>query len=568
MNIDRPVAEIFVEEGYVTRAELAEILAEREDTTEPLGTTLVRLGKITDKQRLKCEALHMGIPYVDLSQVELDPEVARWIPYPLATRLLVVPLEHTGNSATVAMVHPLDLGAIDELAEATGLEIDPVLAGEDDVREAIVRLYGVDDGLDDALESAVRRLGTANALLQQGDAEDHPAGIVDLSIDVETSPVTKLANAVLAKAISMRASDIHIEPQQRQVRVRFRIDGLMQEVMTVPKDLQQPLISRMKISAGLDIAERRAPQDGRFTLISGQKQFDLRVSTYPSVFGETVGIRLLDKQTTAIDLKKLGMSQTLLGKIMPLLEEPQGLIVVTGPTGSGKTTTLYGVLKHVNAVHRNIVTIEDPVEYQLPGITQGHVNPRAGVTFATGLRSILRQDPDVILVGEVRDGEAAGILVEAALTGHMVMTSLHAGDSASAITRLIDMGIEPFLLSACVSACIAQRLVRIVCPKCVAEYEPEPSALAKLGLDRAARYVRGRGCEHCARTGYRGRTGIFELLEVNSEIRKTILEGRDAAEVKRLAISTGMIPLRSDAKEKVMEGVTTVEEVIRVTSDR
>ena len=510
----------------------------------------------------------MGMPFVDLSHTEVAPDTAGLIPHALAARLLAIPLEHTDVAATVAMVHPLDLGAVDELAMVTGLDIDPVLAGEDDLREALFRLYGAYDDLGDAVNTAVRGVGPQPASPAGGEGDEPPVGSVDLTDACDAAPVAKLANAVMAKAIAMRASDIHLEPQQRQVRVRFRIDGLMQEVMTIPKDLQQSLISRIKVSAGLDIAERRAPQDSRCTLTAAQGEFDLRVSTYPSVFGETVGIRILDKHTAAIDLQTLGMSRHVLGRLLPLLDEPQGLVIVTGPTGAGKTTTLYGALKHMNVVHRNIITIEEPVEYQLAGITQGSVNPRAGVTFATGLRSILRQDPDVILVGEIRDGDTAAIVVEAALTGHLVTTSLHAGDGASALTRLADMGIEAFLLSAGVSGCVAQRLVRVVCPNCVEQYTPEPSALARLGLDPSSSYVAGRGCEHCAKTGFRGRTGVFELLEITRDIRRMILAGKDAASIKEEALAEGMIPLRGDAREKVLGGITTVEEVIRVTSDR
>jgi type IV pilus assembly protein PilB len=387
MNIDRPVSEIFVEEGYVTREELADILASRRDTTEPLGDLLVRLHKITVKQKLKCEGLQVGVPFIDLARMEIDPDTARIIPHALAVRLLAVPLERTDIAATVAMVNPLDLGALDELSASTKLDIDPVLASEEDVRDAIFRSFGAYDDLGEILGEAVRGVDLNGLKLASAEAEEAPVNVVELKEVVDGAPVIKLANALMARAISMRASDIHIEPQQRKVRVRFRIDGLMQEVMAVPKDLQHPLISRIKVLASLDIAERRSPQDGRCTLVSPQGEFDFRVSTYPSVFGENIVIRILDKHTAAIDLKKLGMSSELLDHLLPMLAEPQGLVLVTGPTGSGKTTTLYGALNHMNAIYRNIVTIEDPVEYQLDGIVQGNVNPRAGVTFATGLRT-------------------------------------------------------------------------------------------------------------------------------------------------------------------------------------
>ena len=567
MNLDKPIGEIFVEEGYLTSEELRQILSNRSDTTERLGDLLVRLGKITLKQKLKCEGLQMGVPFVDLARIELDPEAARIIPHAAAIRLLVVPIEKSDVAATVAMVNPLDLAALDELSSLTGLDIDPVLATEEDVRDAIFRSFGAYDDLGEIVGEAVRGVDTEGLKLSRAEDEEQPVNVIELKEVVEGAPVIKLANALMTRAISMRASDIHIEPLSRKVRVRVRIDGLLQEVRTIPKDLRHPLVSRIKVLANLDIAERRAPQDGRCTLVSPHGEYDLRVSTYPSVHGETVVIRLLDKNTAMIDLGRLGLSEEALNRFIPKIEEPQGLILVTGPTGSGKTTTLYAALHHLNAIFRNIITIEDPVEYQLDGIVQGNVNPRAGVTFATGLRSILRQDPDVILVGEVRDGDTASTAIEAALTGHMVLTSLHANDSASALTRLMDMGIEPFLLCSSVTCSIAQRLVRLVCPKCKEEYEPEAAILQKLLMPQNQPYTRGRGCEYCARTGFRGRTAIYEILEIDSDIRRMVLAGKQSNEIRQFAEQQGMVSVRTDAIKKVLQGMTTVDEVIRVTAE-
>lgn len=567
MNLDKPIGEIFVEEGYVTRDELMSILSERMDTTEPLGDLLVRLGRITEKQKLKCVGLQMGVPFMDLARQEIDSDAARIVPHAVAIRLLSIPIETTDCAATVAMVNPLDLSAIDEIAGITGLEVDPILATEDDIRDAIFRSFGAYDDLGEIVGEAVRGVDPSELKVASLEEEEEQVNVIELKEVVEGAPVVKLANALMARAISMRASDIHIEPHQRRVRVRFRIDGLLQEVMVVPKDLQHPLISRIKILASLDIAERRMPQDGRCTMISSQGEYDFRVSTYPSVYGENVVIRILDKSAATIDLHRLGISENAFRRIIPRIEEPQGMIIVTGPTGSGKTTTLYSVLHHLNGITRNIITIEDPVEYQLDGVVQGNVNPKAGITFASGLRSILRQDPDVILVGEVRDGETASIAVEAALTGHLVLTSLHANDSASAVTRLIDMGVEPFLIASSITCCIAQRLVRVLCPKCSETYEPDPHGLLRLGLDANNTYYRGKGCEYCAKSGFRGRNGIFEVLEVTPEIRKMILDGAHAGEIRATAEQQGMKTLRSDAKDKVLNGTTTVEEVIRVTAD-
>ncbi len=568
MNLDKPLSDIFVEEGYITREELDRILAERTDTTESVGDLLVRLGIINEKQKLKCVGLQMGIPFVDLARIEINPSVARIIPHSVAIRLLVVPIEKSDYACSVAMVNPLDLAAIDEVAEITGLEVDPLLATEEDVRDAIFRTFGAYDDLGEIVGEAIRGVDPEELRVASAEGEEEETvNVIELKEVVEGAPVVKLANALLARAIAMRASDIHIEPLARRVRVRFRIDGLLQEAMSVPKDLQYPLISRIKIMANMDIAERRSPQDGRCTMISPQGEFDLRVSTYPGVCGENIVIRLLDKRASFIDLHALGLSENAQKTLIRKIEEPQGLILVTGPTGSGKTTTLYASLCHLNAIYRHIITIEDPVEYQLEGIVQANVNPRAGLTFASGLRSILRQDPDVIMVGEVRDRETAEIAVESALTGHLVLTSLHANDSTSAITRLVDIGVEPFLLGASMSCSIAQRLVRTICPKCREVYEPAPELLRRLELPEDHEYYRGRGCEGCAKTGFRGRQGVFEVLEITPEIRRLISAGKSAEEIRAVAKSLGLETLRDDAREKILAGITTVEEVLRTTAE-
>jgi type IV pilus assembly protein PilB len=567
MNIDKPLSEIFLEEGYLSRAQLNDILAHREDTTEPLGDLLVRLKVVTEKQKLKCVGLQMGVPFIDISRVEIDDELARMLPHTVAMRLLAVPIEVTDISASVAMVDPLNLGALDELSSILNRDIDPMIATENDVRDAIFRSYGAYDDLGEIVGEAIKGVDTDSIRLQTIEEEETPVNVVELREVGEGAPVVKLVNALLVRSIAMRASDIHIEPHQRKVRVRVRIDGLLQEVMVVPKDLQLPLASRIKLMAGLDIAERRAPQDGRCTLVAPQGEFDFRVSTYPSVFGETIVIRILDKNAAMIDLNKLGIHTDAMNTLKKSLTEPQGMILVTGPTGSGKTTTLYASVHHLNSISRNIITIEDPVEYQLDGITQGNVNPRAGITFATGLKSMLRQDPDVILVGEIRDGETASIAIEAALTGHLVLSSLHANDASGAITRLADMGIEPFLLGGSITCSVAQRLVRMNCPRCLETYEPDPESVKRIGLTFDTVFKRGKGCEHCTKTGYRGRIGIYETLYMNTDIRRMVLAGKHAGDIQAAAIEAGMVTLRQDAAMKVQQGVTTIEEVIRVTSE-
>lgn len=567
MNLDKPIGDIFVEEGLVTREELLEILAQRTDTTEHLGDLLVRLGRITVKQKLKCLGTQMGVPFVDLARTELEPDTARIIPHSVAIRLLAIPVETTDVAATVAMANPLDLAAIDELASLTKLDIDPLLALDDDIRDAIFRTFGAYDDLGEIVGEAVKGVDIESLRLARPEEEEQPVNVVELREVADVAPVIKLANALMTKAISMRASDIHIEPHQRRVRVRVRIDGLLQELMVVPKDLQHPLVSRIKVLANLDIAERRVPQDGRCTLISQQGEFDFRVSTYPGVFGEKVVIRILDKQSGAVEIGRLGFVDHVQQRFMERLGEPQGLVLVTGPTGSGKTTTLYASINFLNDISRNIITIEDPVEYQLDGIAQGNVNPLAGMTFASGLRAILRQDPDVILVGEIRDEDTAETAIEAALTGHLVLTSLHANDSVAALTRLIDMGIEPFLLCSSVTCSVAQRLVRTICPKCRELHRPPAEALNRLNLPEDHEYFRGRGCEFCAKTGFRGRTGIYELFELDAEVRRMVLAGRQAGEIRAEAEKRGMLSLRGHARLKVLDGTTTVEEVFRVTAD-
>lgn len=569
MNLDKPIGEIFVEEGYLTREDLYQTLSDRQDTTEHLGDLLVRLGLISQQQNLKCQGLQMGVPFIDLSRFEIDPEAGTVIPHAVALRLLAIPIERTEVSATVAMVKPLDLAAIDELSALSGLDIDPMLATEEDVREAIFRTFGAYDDIGEIVGEAVKGVDLHGAQMAFKDEDDAtPVNTFELREVVEGAPVVKLANALLIRAISMRSSDIHLEPQARRLRVRFRIDGLLQEVMSIPKDLQNALASRIKIIANLDIAERRMPQDGRCTLVASQGEFDFRVSTYPSSHGENIVIRILNKQAAMISLDKLGMGQDGMDRLIHRVEDPQGLILVNGPTGSGKTTTLYALVHYLNAIHRNIITIEDPVEYQLDGVIQGSVNSKSGITFAGGLRSILRQDPDVILVGEIRDGETAQIAVEAALTGHLVLTSLHSNDSAGALMRLNDMGIEPFLLGASLSCSVAQRLVRVVCPKCAEPYRPDPAGLRRYNLPEDHDYLRGRGCEHCSRTGYRGRIAIYELLEVTSPIRRLVLNGAHPQEVRDAAAKEGMASLREDVIAKVLEGQTTLDEVIRVIADK
>lgn len=563
---ERTLAEILVGEGYVTIEQLDQALCDRLDTTESIGDLLERKKIITEKEKLKCLGLQMGVPFVDLSSISLDQAVVKSLPHAVACRCLAVPLERTSMAATVAMARPTDITAIDEISTSLGLEIDPMLATEEAIRNTIFTVYGVYDELSEIVGEAAAQDSEVDVHVVSLE-ENEGSNVIDLAKGIDGAPIIKLVNALLLRAINARASDIHIEPQQRRVRVRLRIDGLLQETMTVPRDLQHPLISRIKVMAGLDIAERRIPQDGRCTIHSQLGEYDFRISTFPSVFGEKIVIRVLNKNSASVNLQSLGMPMRPYDEFAASLSEPQGLVVVNGPTGSGKTTTLYAALRHLNASSRSIVTIEDPVEYQLEGITQGNVNPRAGITFAVGLRSILRQDPDVIFVGEVRDHETATTAVEAALTGHLVLTSMHANDACSAITRLVEIGIESYLLGSSLTCSVAQRLVRRNCPKCSDVYYPDPVLLEKLGLPASHEYIHGSGCEYCTRTGFRGRLAVFEVVRATPEIRRLISSGAGSNDIRQLAVDAGVESLRADARRRVLEQETTVEEVLRVTAE-
>ena len=573
MNItyhDQSFSEILIEEGLITAPVIARILGERESTTEPLGDILVRLGVLTEKDKARCFGKQNRVPFVDLSKAQMSPDISRLIPHNLAARLCAVPIDRSDTAISVAMANPLDIMAIDELQAHTGLEIDPVIATEEDIREAIFRTFGAYDDLGEIVGAAVKGIDPSELRQAEDTAEAEAAlSLNQLKEMSEGAPVVRLVNAIITRAIAIRASDIHVEPERSRVRVRFRVDGLLQEAMIMPKDLQHPFASRLKIMSSMDIAERRAPQDGRLTLLTPQGEFDFRISTFPAVYGENIVIRILDKNAGRISLERLGMQPEMLDRIQAIIHRPHGMFLACGPTGSGKTTTLYASLNTLNSVERNIMTIEDPVEYQVPGLIQGNVNAKAGVTFSTGLRTLVRQDPDVILVGEIRDAETARIAVEAALTGHMVFSTIHANDAAGAVTRLLDMGVEPFLVASALVATLSQRLMRVICPKCSTAYDPDRAMVLSLGCadlldDPEYQFRRGMGCEACSRTGYKGRAGVYELMEVTEAIQRLILSQASSQEIKDAAFGKGMT-LRDDAILKLRQNLTTPEEVVRVT---
>lgn len=566
---DQTFGEILVGEGLITPSKLARVLGERESTTEPIGDLLVRLGLLTPKERARCIGKQMRVPFVDLSERELDPAAAQLIPHSMASRLCALPLERSATALSVAMADPLDITAIDQLRAHTGLEIDPVIAAEDDLREAISSIFGSYEDLGALMGEATNSVDPAEAGPQEEEIAPAALSLGQLRQMSERSPVIRFVNALITRAVSNRASDIHISPERHRVRVRYRVDGMLREALAAPKNLQYAMISRMKIMANMDIAETRAPQDGRITLLTPQGEYDFRVSSYPSVHGENLVIRILDKSSVYIDLDRIGLQADTRERLRQMISRPHGMVLVCGPTGSGKTTTLYGCINAINSEEYNVMTIEDPVEYQVRGIVQGNVNVKAGVTFASGLRTLVRQDPDVILVGEIRDTETARIAVEAALTGHLVLSTIHANDSAGAVTRLIDMGAEPFLVASALVGVLAQRLVRVICPRCAASYVPderlaEMAGCSDLLQEEGFVFRRGAGCEFCSRRGYKGRTGIYELLEVNADVRRLILQNAPSQEIRDVALS-GRPTLREDALSKLRQGLTTVEEILRVT---
>ena len=537
-------------------------LAQRDERA--LGEALVERGLLLREDLLRAWASLLGIPFWDVLETNgIKGEVLSRIPIHFARKHKLVPARLEEGGVWVAMADPFNLEVLDDLRVRLGMEVWPGLSLEGEVTRAINRLYHESGTSAEEVLADLEGLGDGRSLQDLEESED----LLDASTD---APVIKLVNTVLSQAVRVRASDIHIEPYHREIKVRYRVDGVLYNSLTPSKNLHSAIVSRIKVMAKMNIAEKRLPQDGRIRLKVADRDFDIRVSTLPTSFGERVVMRLLDKTTVLIGLEEIGLSHQQMEIMERLISAPNGIILVTGPTGSGKTTTLYAALNRINSPDKNIITIEDPVEYQLQGIGQIQVNTKIGLTFAKGLRSIVRQDPDVILVGEIRDSETAEIAIHAALTGHLVFSTLHTNDAAGAITRLIDMGVEPFLVCSSVNAILAQRLVRVICPQCKEAYRADPRAMGQLGMtggDGEVVLYRGRGCEHCHHTGYRGRSGIFEFLLMDETIRSLVIRTSDATALKRAAMERGMRTLREDGVRKVLDGTTTLEEVLRVTGE-
>ena len=548
---------VLIEAGLITSEQLAEAVERQKQTPERLGRVLLSMGVGTEKGVSQAIATQLDLEFVDLDDIIPDEQALLTLPEHLARRYQVLPLEIHNDKLRVGMVDPLDVVALDDVRHFVGQEIEPVVISRDSFQRVLNQYPALDESI--------------QALIKEIKADPEEMELAKLRTLVDEAPVVRLVNSIILQAIRQRASDIHIEPQETRVRVRYRIDGALYNVMTPPNHIKAAIISRVKIMAEMDIAERRLPQDGRIELKVEHRDIDLRVSTIPTVFGEKVVMRVLDKNPTLVGVEKIGLLAENRRRFEAMITKPYGIVLLTGPTGSGKTTTLYTILNQLNSTESNIITIEDPVEYQLAGINQVQVNPKAGLTFANGLRSFLRQDPDVIMVGEIRDEETARIAIHAALTGHLVLSTLHTNDAPGAVTRLIDMGIEPFLVASSLIGVIAQRLVRVLCEKCKQAHPLPTEVLQRLGAITAPRendapIFRPVGCEFCNKIGYKGRTGLFEIMVVDDAIRALIAKHAAVTEIKEAAVQAAMWTLGQDGLEKVMLGITSPEEVLDVVS--
>jgi type IV pilus assembly protein PilB len=585
----KPMVQWLLEKGYLQNDQLAEAQkVQQQSKLSDIGKVLIELGYVGEREVMQAKAQEAGVPFVDLDRITVDSSAINVVPERIVKNHNVIPVKKEGMQLWLAMANTTNIEAQDQVRMSSGLKVLPVLAMPDSIEDAIRKYYGTGStngasspALASAAAAAARETGPATSdslraemrvLMAQEmvsrptkDAEDAVAS----AAEADQAPIIKLANVLIQQGINDRASDIHIEPQQKSVRVRYRIDGVLQEAMTVPRNLMAALVSRFKIMADMNIAERRIPQDGRIEVRNQNKDYDLRVSSIPTPWGEKMVMRILDKSSVMLGLEKLAFTDENQLKIEELTAQPNGMFLCTGPTGSGKTTTQYSVLNKLNTVGVNIITIEDPIEYQLPGISQVQVNRKAGLNFATGLRAFLRQDPDIIMVGEMRDLETAEIAIESSLTGHMVLSTLHTNDAPSATLRLIDMGVEPYLISATINGVLAQRLARRLCQACKEPYEVRAMDLRRFGMqvddpEQKVTLFRPVGCNECKMTGYRGRLGIHELMVMNAEIAELVVRRAPLNDIKEAAKANGMRELREDGLLKVLSGQTDPSEVMRV----
>jgi type IV pilus assembly protein PilB len=566
------LGEILVKESLITQDQLQKALDFQRANGGKLGSCLTKMGFITDDDITGVLSRQYGVPSINLKYYEIDPTVIKLIPVDTAVRYQVVPLSRVGSVLTIAMTDPTNVFAMDDIKFMTGFNVEPVVASESAIGEAITRFYGGTNSNGEELSNLMKDLVEDDQELELA-SEETETDAATLEKAAEEAPIIKLVNLILTDSVKRGASDIHIEPYELEMRVRFRVDGVLQTVMSPPLRLKDAITSRLKIMAKLDIAEKRLPQDGRIMIKykseGKRKELDFRVSTVPTLYGEKVVMRLLDKENLRLDMTKLGFEPESLRKFERNISKPYGMVLVTGPTGSGKTNTLYSSVATLNKVETNIMTAEDPVEFQLGGINQVQMKEQIGLNFAAALRAFLRQDPNIILVGEIRDFETAEIGVKAALTGHLVLSTLHTNDAPSTISRLMNMGIEPFLVATSVNLICAQRLVRRICTNCKEELEVPQQALIDAGYSpeetKTTKIYHGKGCSTCNKGGYKGRTGLYEVMEINDELRELILVGASALELKKKAIEQGMITLRRSGLIKVAAGQTTMEEVLRET---
>ena len=557
--------------GIITPDQLKNAFQEQKRGGERLEQTLVRLGYVKEEMILHYLAEYFNLPFVDLDTYLIDEKVVKTIPEEMARRHSMIPIFKIGNTLTVAMTNPLNILALDEVRNKVKTDVEIAISTEKKIKKAIEQHYGATPSMFENTFQQFAKGGTGGLTMGSADyRKTYDLAVKDIPPGpMEDAPAARMFDLVMIQAIRDRASDIHFEPDEKALRVRFRIDGFLYETLALPKQIHLPLTSRIKILAEMDIAETRLPQDGNFNVKMEKRSFEIRVSTFPTIYGENVVLRILDQSSALFKLEELGFSEEMLNHFKQLIRRPNGIILVTGPTGSGKTTTLYAILNMINSTDKNIITIEDPVEYRLAFIRQTQINPKAGINFATGLRSILRQDPDVIMIGEIRDLETSEIALQSALTGHLVLSTLHTNDAPEAITRLMDIGVEPYLISSSVVGALAQRLVRSICPDCRTPYEADPKSLAALGDDamksKTITLYRGKGCKNCKQSGYRGRTAIFELLLIDEKIKQLIAEKAPTQVIRETAKKTlGMISLRQDGLRKVLKGVTTLDEIDRV----
>jgi type IV pilus assembly protein PilB len=558
------LGQLLINNNLISEDQLNKALELQKKEGGRIGSNLIKLGYLTDDALIDFLSKQYGVPSISLANQEIDPSIVKFVPYDVANKYQIFPISKNGASLKLAMTDPSNVFAIDDVKFMTGYEVEPVVASEASIREAISKHYEQSD-----LKDAISGLDMEDDSLDLIQESDDDIDMNELKSAVEEAPVVKLVNLILSEAITRGASDIHLEPYEKSFRIRYRVDGVLYDVMQPPIRLKAALSSRLKIMAELDIAERRLPQDGRIKLKVKDKGIDLRVSTLPTLFGEKIVMRILDKSNLNLDLTKLGFEEKALKDFEEAIRSPFGMVLVTGPTGSGKTTSLYSALSTINEVDVNIMTAEDPVEYNLLGINQVHVREDIGLTFAAALRSFLRQDPDIVMVGEIRDFETAEIAVKAALTGHLVLSTLHTNDAPSTVSRLLNMGVEPFLVSASVVLILAQRLCRKICEQCKEEEDVPAESLINIGFpeDQVGTFkpMKGKGCAACGDTGYKGRIALYEVMPLKEELKELIVKGATGAELKKAAIKSGMSTLRMSGLTKIKEGMTSIEEILRVT---